>query len=477
MIGSLIIAGDGYAYVPYAYTVATGSGGNTGCGCGCWSTGESTQSLRLLRIGPNGDASEIELGDFSSGWSSYDCDWQGGGSGYNTTATVPTLITNADQGVLASYSVTTSTSSSAATLTYYLATTSGTGVSIAQVSVPGQQAPVQPVLQRADGSYVGTIGTGPQPGQVTQNNMIAFTSSGNTLWAGPNDYPQIATAGGGVIGASGTTYDQNGNVTGQVAMPTYSWTGNAYTDGPVDQVENTPPDYDESYTATAGGSPTGNQTAIETSTDFFRRIIARNATSEIGETQTWNEKKGPAQCNQFVHDVLADSFVNAPDVFHQRWKVLQVKVPAVAADWADKTKGPNWTDQDGSKPFACWKFVDVGPDGAQPGDVLATGCNDPTSPKCYDPNDGHGHVGIIVDPVVVTSANSHDPGVSVTTKLVSAASEAPWFWPDNQRPSPPFQPGTITQSDYGFRLVVGPPGTYGNQGLKQYSHVRRYVCY
>lgn len=36
--------------------------------------------------------------------------------------------------------------------------------------------------------------------------------------------------------------------------------------------------------------------------------------------------------------------------------------------------------------------------------------------------------------------------------------------------------GTITLTDYGFRLI-GAPLTYGNQGLKQYSHVRRFVCY
>jgi hypothetical protein len=254
LIGSLIIAGDGYAYVPYAYTVSAGSSANSGCGCGCWSTGESTQSLRLLRIGPNGDASEIEIGDFSSGWSSYDCDWQGSGAQYSATATVPTLITNADQGVLASYSVTTSTSSSAATLTYYLATTSGTGVSIAPMSISDQQAPVQPVLQRADGSYIGTVSTS------TANPMIAFTSSGNTLWMGPNDTPQIATADGGVIGASGTTYDANGNVTGQIAnMPTYSWKG-AYQLGSADSVV---PGLDiavmaATYAATRGGNLTGN---------------------------------------------------------------------------------------------------------------------------------------------------------------------------------------------------------------------------
>jgi hypothetical protein len=230
--------------------------------------------LRLLRIGPNGDASEIELGDFSSGWYGYDCDWQGSGAQYSATATVPTLITNADKGVLASYSVTTSTSSSAATLTYYLATTSGTGVSIAQMSVPDQQAPVQPVLQRADGSYIGTVTTS------TSSPMIAFTSSGSTLWMGPNDTPQIATADGGVIGASGTTYDQNGNVTGQKSAltpnPSQStvgqwpgWLANllhqsySAVSGTATALAFAPIIYAPSYSAQPGGNSSTQGTAIQ----------------------------------------------------------------------------------------------------------------------------------------------------------------------------------------------------------------------
>jgi hypothetical protein len=66
--------------------------------------------------------------------------------------------------------------------------------------------------------------------------MAAFDASGNVRWSVPNEYPQIATADGGVIGQSGITYDQNGNATGQINRVTYSWTGNAYQDGPVTQV-------------------------------------------------------------------------------------------------------------------------------------------------------------------------------------------------------------------------------------------------
>jgi hypothetical protein len=72
------------------------------------------------------------------------------------------------------------------------------------------------------------------------NPMLAFTGSGQPLWSQTNDTPQIATSDGGVIGSSGTTYDQNGNVTGQAPLPVQSWAGYAYTDGPVDQVQFSP---------------------------------------------------------------------------------------------------------------------------------------------------------------------------------------------------------------------------------------------
>jgi len=73
-------------------------------------------------------------------------------------------------------------------------------------------------------------------GKANNVNMIRFDQSGNTIWSVPGDSPQIATADGGVIGSSGITYDNNGRATGQVSLPIQSWTGYAYTDGPVDQV-------------------------------------------------------------------------------------------------------------------------------------------------------------------------------------------------------------------------------------------------
>lgn len=102
-------------------------------------------------------------------------------------------------------------------------------------SVPGQTAPLNPVVQRADGSYVGTVSTS------TGSPMAAFTGTGSSLWMGPNDTPQMVTLSGGVIGTSGTTYNENGSVDGELALQTVqSWTGSNYQlgSGSINQVSN-----------------------------------------------------------------------------------------------------------------------------------------------------------------------------------------------------------------------------------------------
>ncbi|MFZ0814252.1 MAG: IPT/TIG domain-containing protein, partial [Candidatus Sulfotelmatobacter sp.] len=276
-IGNLIIAGDGYAYVPYQYSQGSSAETQT------VSTGSSTSYLNVLRVGSGGDSSEISVKQWSQSSSSVSaaggyipfltpyseiifgavlntyCGSLGGCptevtetffSSSSGASGLPSLITNADQGVLLSFQalegsqsqttdvyceapgcpneipseLTSSTSSynNGVTNNYLATIASGGGVSLAMLNLPGPAGPIQPVLQRADGSYVGTANT--SAGSL----MMAFTASGQQLWSQPNDTPQIATAGGGVIGTSGTTYDQNGNTTGQLAsLPTttYSWKG------------------------------------------------------------------------------------------------------------------------------------------------------------------------------------------------------------------------------------------------------------
>ena len=105
------------------------------------------------------------------------------------------------------------------------------------------------------------------------------------------------------------------------------------------------------------------------------------------------------------------------------------------------------------------KPLPAGPDGSAPGDVIATG---------YPLNgtDGTGHVGIVIDPDAATP----------NYKDASAADVAPYWWTAQQKQG--FIPGTITITDYGFRLAgFDPNDPQSNQGLKQDSYVRRFSCY
>jgi hypothetical protein len=64
-----------------------------------------------------------------------------------------------------------------------------------------------PVLQRQDGTFVGTAWIGEYYDEWFQmtKSMAAFDAGGNVLWSVANEQPMIATEDGGVIGRSGTT--------------------------------------------------------------------------------------------------------------------------------------------------------------------------------------------------------------------------------------------------------------------------------
>ena len=138
-----------------------------------------------------------------------------GGSCANGTSASPTavnLITNADQGLLASWEVLTNVTSGGSTSkSYYIANTSGGGAASQNTTT----SLLTPVLQARDGTFFGTDGNG---------NMVRFDQTGNIMWS-VGGSPQIATADGGVLGISGTTYDSNGHATGQTSLPIQSMTG------------------------------------------------------------------------------------------------------------------------------------------------------------------------------------------------------------------------------------------------------------
>ena len=462
--GNWIIAGDGYAYVPYEYAATTST---NPCGPSVGRT-----YLALLRVGTGGDASSIPVG----AWDTYQASCT---SSKHVLPTAVNLITNADQGVTVTWGLETDLSSEAGfttTTTYYVATTAttsgvnfgGSSLSAGATSIPGEQAPVRPVLQRTDGSYIGTVLL-----SNNQSSMVAFTSSGTIVWSVSNDSPQIAIAGGGVIGASGITYDSNGKATGQVGnLPVQSWTGNAYQYGSIEQMALTQPDITTSFAALNGGNPStaspGPQNLLPAAPDspagtyipslnaIYRAQVATDAKSYVGNSDNWNEAHngGTTTCNLFVRDILnqasTETQLNIPAPV--RNNLLAYRSPSthpfLAKDWANSS-------YDGK----CWKPLPSGPAGALPGDIIATG---------WPPNgnDGTGHVGVVVEP------NAGAPKY----KDASAADVAPYWWTQSQKAS--FIPGTITLTDYGFRL---PGFDFTNpsdvQGLKQDSHVRRFSCY
>jgi hypothetical protein len=136
---------------------------------------------------------------------------------------------------------------------------------------------VQPVLQAQDGSFYGTFDSGGSGG------MIKFDQSGSVKWSVPGDSPQIATADNGVVGISGITYDSSGKATGQISLPTYAWTGDAYPQGQgaVTQVASTPPDVATSFwpggdaQSPPGANASGTSTAFQSvDQTLYVRIFA-----------------------------------------------------------------------------------------------------------------------------------------------------------------------------------------------------------
>jgi hypothetical protein len=259
--GNLIIAGDGYAYVPYAFYAYTllGPYDSNFRQPPCPVIGE--HDFRLLRIGTDGSATSIKLGEWPVAQAT-SC------SGPIAGITKAYVITNADQGVLVSWQVQTGATGAGGntvnSTTNYVTIVNGTSV-VSQVT---NSSVVAPELQAQDGSYYGA-------NSLTNPGVIYhLDSSGNLQWSVPNDSPQIATADGGVIGASGASYDIAGNATGQTAsQPAQSWTGNAYQMSPVKQVTSTPPNNAQTFWALSGANPSGSSTAAIQESMYVRSFV------------------------------------------------------------------------------------------------------------------------------------------------------------------------------------------------------------
>jgi hypothetical protein len=282
-IYSMIIAGDGNAYFVYSYSNDVSDPQLIG-NCGA-SFSHRDVHLRARQISSSGSSAEFDLGDWTEDNSSIIQEAPDGTLMFTTTQagtlpglTVESILTNADTGVVVSWSAgfggycayesgpygwqSTAPFVEGGCLTpsivNQLSTIGGGGISTAQTSEL-----LQPVLQRADGIFIGN--------GETDGSMIAFDSSGNIKWSVPNYTPQIATADGGVIAQTNiggstitSTFDANGNATGQLgSLPTYSWIGNAYQLGSVDSVAGASISYAISWAALRSGNNSNNGTAVQ----------------------------------------------------------------------------------------------------------------------------------------------------------------------------------------------------------------------
>ena len=225
--GGTIVAGDGYAYVPYGWT-------------GDYALHYMTNHLRVLRVNSAGASDVIQIMDWPSDFAE-GCNMDIG------------MITEADTGILLTYGA----YFSANDVRRYMAITTGASASvIGGPGLPGGAESFVPVLQAQDGSFVGTAWD-----DTWTPSMVAFDASGSVRWSVRNEQPQIATDDGGVIGQSGITYDQNGSATGQINLATYSWTGNAYQRGSVRQVLAMPLYFGVGFWPFKGANDSGNGTA------------------------------------------------------------------------------------------------------------------------------------------------------------------------------------------------------------------------
>jgi hypothetical protein len=133
------------------------------------------------------------------------------------------------------------------------------------------------VLQAQNGLFIGTAEA--YDGSASHLDMVAFDAAGNTRWSVRGYGPKIATADGGVIAQAydpdasagpmdpaftgpAVKFDQNGNATGMMDLPPYSWTGNAYEVGSVKSILASMKSIAMSFWPFAGGNASGNGAAV-----------------------------------------------------------------------------------------------------------------------------------------------------------------------------------------------------------------------
>jgi hypothetical protein len=154
-VWDIMIAGDGNAYVAYSSREYGPPGSDI-----------EYDQLKLLQVNSSGASASIEV-----------YDWEGGSD--DITDPGVSMITNADQGVLLTWSGGAGG----------MAVTAGSSVSLVSApQVPGGDQ-VVPVLQAQDGSFIGTTCRYCAPGY---GDMVAFDASGTVRWTVPNETPHTS---------------------------------------------------------------------------------------------------------------------------------------------------------------------------------------------------------------------------------------------------------------------------------------------
>lgn len=247
----------------------------------------SATKLHLLRVGADGSSTDVVVKEWrQSSTSTFSLSANHPGYLITEIETGPSFIdidsappiTDADTGALFSWRATESCYADLETVgrSYHhvgtcrtepedhLTRTSGGRITSDVVWAPDADATgaVRPILQLEDGSYAGVSSS------FAANTLVAFDIAGTVKWTAPGYAPRFATSGGGLIadGPVGRyTFDADGNSTGAVSNPpqAYSWTGEGYNLGSVEQVVAHWFTLAPTFAAIADGNASENGTAIK----------------------------------------------------------------------------------------------------------------------------------------------------------------------------------------------------------------------
>ncbi len=293
---------------------------NYGLGRLCDSSGTSNTKLHFLRVGSDGSSSDVIVNQWTAtrgilhtfvpGSFPLIINQQQYQTGPQIEFGNVNMITNADAGAVVSWQVIKQCYAEIQTdpkcpqggenrLTTVTGGTIAADIVVDPI-VPDQFSPLSPILQLADGSFVGTFNS------LGGTAMVAFDASGGVRWTLPGYTPQMATADGGFIASAGSffdpgsgtfiagpaaTFDATGAATGQLPLfPTQSWLGNGYQLGSVAQVTFAAINLATSFAAFASGNASENGTAAKQ--EWFPPLPTCTSTSMpcAGEA-TWNAFK------------------------------------------------------------------------------------------------------------------------------------------------------------------------------------------